>query len=243
MEVAVERMRLGAWVFVSLAIGAGASDASVVLQPSRNAGLQAVADRVHALAVQVGARAFVADQADGGLRMHEAVSTASGVLVGNGLVLTALSAVTLHGRDGELQPANEIEVVVDDVGTLPARLLAGDVGLDVAVVQLPDVARSLGAASFASEDPKPRDELLAVGVDGDSIRAAGVLLEQIVLDDAGARLQTDHALPPSFSGGPLFDERGHLVGIAVPGSRAGGTGVPASLLRPFLRRALAGIGN
>jgi S1-C subfamily serine protease len=240
MEIAAERMRLGAWVFVSIAMGAGASGASVVLPPSRIAGLQAVADRVHALAVQVRARAFVADQTDGELRVHEAVSMASGVLVGNGLVLTALSAVTLQGPDGGLQPANEVEVVVDDVGTLPARLLAGDAGLGVAVVQLPDLARGLAAASLAADDPKPGDELLAVGVDGDSIRAVGVLLEKIVLDDAGPRLETDRAPPPSFWGGPLFDERGHLVGIAVRETRAGGTGVPVSLLRPLLGRLLAG---
>ena len=232
-----------AWVFASAVLSAGAARAAVVVPLPQHPELQAVADRVHAFTVQVRARAFVADQTDGGLRVHDAVSSASGVLVGDGLVLTGLGTVTLRGRDGGLQPANEIEVLVTDVGPLPARLLAGDAALDVAVLKLPDEARSLPGASLAAEDPNVGDAMLATGVDGDSIRVVGVLLERLgVGDDAGPRLQTDRALPPPFWGGPLFDDRGHLVGITTHPASAGGPAVPASLLRSLLRRLRGGSG-
>jgi len=234
-----------AWLFASAVLSAGAARAAVVVPLPHRPEIQAVADRVHALTVQVRARAFIAEQTDGGLRVHDALSSASGVLLGDGLVLTGLSAVTLRGQDGALQPANEIEVVVDDVGPLPARLLAGDAGLDVGILQLPDVARSLPGASLAAEDPNVGDTMLALGVEGDSIRAVGVLLERVGHgDDAGPRLQIDHALRPPFLGGPLFDDRGRLVGIMPthPAS-AGGTAVPASLLRSLLLRFLSGNGT
>jgi S1-C subfamily serine protease len=234
-----------AWLFAAALLSVGAARAAVVVPLSPHPELQGVADRVHALTVQVRAHAFIAEHADGGLRVHDAVSSASGVLIGDGLVLTGLSAVTLQEQEGALRPANEIEVVVDDVGPLPARLLAGDTDLDVAILQLPDVARSLPGASLAAEDPKVGDTMLALGVDGDSIRAVGVLLERVNHgDDVSPRLQIDHALRPPFLGGPLFDDRGRLVGIIpMQPASAGGTAVPASLLRSLLLRFLGGNGT
>jgi S1-C subfamily serine protease len=235
---------LAAWVSASTVLSVGAVRAAVVVPLPHRPELQAVADRVHAFTVQVRARAFIAEHSDGGLRMHDAVSVVSGVLVGDGLVLTALSAVALRGRDGALQPVNEIEVTVDDVGPMPARLVAGDTGLDVAILELPGEARSLPGASLAAEDSNVGDAMLAIGVDGDSIKAVAVLLAHVsVGDDAGARLQIEHALPPPFSGGPIFDDHGHLVGVTTPHPPGGGgTAVPASLLRSMLRRFLGGSG-
>jgi S1-C subfamily serine protease len=223
---------------------AGTASASVVVPLPYHPDLQAVADQVHGLAVQIRARAFVAEQTDGGLRVHEATSSASGVLVGDRLVLTSLGAVALQGPNGAMQPASEIEVVVDDVGPLPAQFVSSDRGLDVAVLLLPEEARDLPAASLAADDPNAGDGLLAVGVEGDSIRAIGVLLEHVALgDDPGPRLHTDHPLPPALWGGPLFDDRGHLVGITTRADDAGSTGVSISLLRPLLRRVLGGSGT
>jgi hypothetical protein len=52
----------------------------------------------------------------------------------------------------------------------------------------------------------------------------------------------DRALPAPFSGGPLFDGRGHLAGITTQSAGAGGAAVPASLLRALLRKVLGGTG-
>src|SRR3989442_9836634 len=125
MDRLVRRAPPSAWVFTSIAIVACASRAAVVLPPSGNPGLQSVADRVHSLAVLVRARALIGERTDGGgLRVHEALSLASGVLIGNGLALTELGAVTLTAADGRREVASQIEVVVDDVGPLPAHVLA-----------------------------------------------------------------------------------------------------------------------
>jgi S1-C subfamily serine protease len=228
-----------AWVFASAVLSAGAVHASVVFPLPHRPELQAIADRVHGFTVQVRARAFLVDQPDGHLRGRELLSSASGVLVGNGLVLTGLGTVAMRGPQDGLQPASEIVVVVDDVGTLPARLLAVDANLGIAVLQLPEEASSLAGASLATEDPNVGDAMLAIGVDGDSIRVVGLVLEQVgVGDDARPRLQTDHALPPLFWGGPLFDDRGKMAGITIHPPGTTGTAVPASVLRPLLQRLL-----
>jgi len=228
-------------VFTSIAIVACASRAAVVLPPSGNPGLQSVADRVHALAVLVRARALIGERTDGGgLRVHEALSLASGVLIGNGLALTELGAVTLTAADGRREVASQIEVVVDDVGPLPAHVLAADAALDLAVLRLPDEARALPGALLAPDDPDIGDPLLAVGADGDSLDAVGVHLTRV---DSGAdgtrRLRTDRALPAPFWGGPLFDARGRLGGLNTPPAGAAGTAVPASLLRSAVAKVPA----
>ena len=217
-----------------------AAHASVIVPFPRHPDLQAVADQVHGFTVQVRAIAFVVERTDGPLRMREVDNLSSGVMVGEGLVLTTLSSVSLRSPDGRVQPADQLAVLVEDVGPMPARLLAGDTDLDVAVLQLPDQARSLPGATLAADDPSAGDGMVALGVDGNSIKAVGLQLERIATgDDAGPRLRTEHALPAPFWGGPLFDDRGQLAGIATRGTGTEGTGVPVSLLRALLRRSLA----
>ncbi|MFL5308988.1 MAG: hypothetical protein ACJ79H_00905, partial [Myxococcales bacterium] len=110
MGNAIGPARFGACVFASVAIAAGASAAAVVLPPPE-AGLQAVADRVHALAVLVRARALVPERTDdGALKVHQALSSASGVLIGDGLVLTELGAVALTAADGRKEVVSQIEI-------------------------------------------------------------------------------------------------------------------------------------
>ena len=88
------------------------------------------------------------------------------------------------------------------------------------------------------------DGMVALYVDGDSIKAVGLLLERIAPgDDARPRLQTDHALPAPFWGGPLFDDRGQLAGINTRSTGAEGSAVPVSLLRALLRRSVGGSGT
>src|SRR5207237_753066 len=72
--------RLGPWVFVSIAIVGGPSGAAVVLPDSPNPALKSVADRVHALAVLLRARA-VGDPGVGDARLRfGAVGDTLGVL-------------------------------------------------------------------------------------------------------------------------------------------------------------------
>jgi len=232
--------RIALATFVSATLCVSAANATVIVPLPHDPDLQAIADQVHGFTVQVRATAFVAEHTDGPLRVHEEVNLSSGVMVGEGLVLTTLSSVSVRGPDGRVQTADQLAVLVEDVGPLPARLLAGDTDLDVAVLQLPAQARSLPGATLAADDPSAGDGMVALCVDGDSIKAVGLRLERIATgDDAEPQLRTEHALPAPFWGGPLFDDRGQLAGIATRATGAEGTGVPASSLRTLLRRTLA----
>jgi S1-C subfamily serine protease len=240
MDCIVFPGRAAAAAFASIALSVCAAQASVIVPFPRHPDLQAVADQVHAFTVQVRATTFVAEHADGPLKMREEINLSSGVMVGDGFVLTTLSSVSLRGPNGRVQPADQLAVIVDDVGPLPARLLAGDTDLDVAVLQLPDQARSLPGATLAAEDPSAGDGMVALCVDGNSIKAVGLRLERIATgDDARPRLRTEHALPAPFWGGPLFDDRGQLAGIATRATGTEGSGVPVSSLRALLRRSVA----
>lgn len=240
MDRRIGPARLGASLFASIAVVAGASGASVVLPASPDAGWQSVADRVHTLAVLVRARALIGERKDGALRVHEALSLASGVLIGDGLALTELGTVVLTNADGRKEVASQIEIVVDEVGPLPAQVIFADASLDIAVLRLPDEARSLPGASLAAGDPNVGDSMLAIGVEGDSLDAIAVRLSSVdSAEDGPRRLLTDRPLPARFLGGPLFDARGHLAGLSTPAAGAKGTAVPASLLRPVVRKLLA----
>ena len=171
--------------------------------------LHAVADRAHAWTVFVTA-------SGGGVK-----SSASGVLIGGGLVLTDLHGLLTREPGGAVVPA-EITVVVDGVGPLPARLAGIDAALGIAVLRLPDQARGLPGAAIAAVDPDVADELLAMGTDGTSVNVLGVKVDHI---EGGVMLRTSAALPASFRGGPLFDARGNLAALELPEGAAAASSV------------------
>ncbi len=172
--------------------------------------LRAVAERAHNWTVFVSATA------------PEGRSTASGVLIGGGRVLTDLHGLLTRDADGAITPA-EITVVVGGLGPLPASLLGGDTLLGIAVLQLPDEARSIPGAAIAPADPDIADELLAMGTDGNSVDVMGVKVDHV----ADKRLHTSARLPAEFRGGPLFDTRGNLAALELPA----GAAAASSMLR------------
>jgi S1-C subfamily serine protease len=225
-------------------IAGSAARAAVVTPIPSLLDLQAVADRVHSFTLEVRARAFVSNgRAGEGFRAGEAVSIGSGVLLDGGLVVTALSSVALRRSDGQLEPAAEIEVTIDDVGTLPARLVAGDVASDVAILRLPDQARALSGATVAEDDPAVGETVIAIGVDGDVLRVLPTNVEHVEPNGTRNRLYTDPALPPPFTGGPLFDSAGHLAGVNTASSTDPALAAPASVLRALLLRMHAPSGT
>jgi len=230
-----------AWMAALSAFVAGAAHGAVVVPVSAPLDMQAVADRVHSLTVAVRARAFVSNGAPGQLHLTEAVTSASGVLIGDGLVLTSLSAVALRRGDGRLEPADGIDVLADEVGLVPARLVMGDPLLDLAVLELPEELRGLDGATFAPTDPVVGDPMLAMGAQGDSLYVVSVNLEQVEFAAGGsARLYIDRTVPASFWGGPLFDGEGRLAGLAAPAASDSGFAVPASVLRTLIDRLRGG---
>jgi hypothetical protein len=209
---------------------AGSASAAVVV-PGPD--LKTVADRVHALTVLVRARAFVMGRDAGGhLHVDEGLSATSGVLVGDALAVTDLSSVTLPGKDGKPEPVAVIEVVLPEVGTVPAQVAAVDADLGIAVLRLPDETRELPGAVLATADGGASEARIAIGADDTHLRAIPVV---VGAGASGSRLSLDRALPDFFRGGPLFDDQGHLAGVIVGSSGA----VPVSQLRPLLDKVAA----
>lgn len=206
--------------FAFAALIASAAHAAVVRPLVPHPELRGVADKVHALAVLVQARAPIELADKTGRVVHTATQSASsGVLMGGGLVLTDLRAVAMRIGD-RLQAAPTINVQIDGVGSFAARLIGADSSSGVAVLRLPDAPGSLPGAALAKGDPLAGDAVLALGIEGREVTAVGVVLEQQSSD----KLQTKQPLPEQFWGGPLFDAHGDLVGLALP---AAGTPPPA----------------
>lgn len=136
----------------------------------------------------------------------------SGVIIApDGYVLTNSHVV----RSGE-----RIEVRLQDGRTLAGQILGDDPHSDLALVQIPESglpAAALGDSSslrvgqlvIAIGNPLGFQASVTAGVIsalGRALRAeTGRLIENVI--------QTDAALNPGNSGGPLVDSRGHVIGI------------------------------
>jgi hypothetical protein len=207
----------------SLLIASGAARAAVTPDFREPSG-EAVADRMHTMAVQVVA-------GGDGARL----SVASGVMAGGGMVFTDLRAVAVKGADGALAPRRQI-IVLTAAGVFVARIAGTAPDLDVAVLELPQAARGIGGAPLADGSLAAGDRLLAIRAAkhgtalvfeaiGFSIEAAG-----------GDTLLPIPAPPTTFAGAPVFDARGELAGILVSPSAQDGLLVPAKSLLEVLTR-------
>lgn len=171
-----------------------------------------VAERASPSVVNIAVEKDVTIEGRQGRRVKTVPSGGSGVVIAqDGYILS--NSHVVHG-------ARTLEVTMADGRTLPARLIGDDPATDLAVIQT--TVSGLPAAQLGDSDSlRPGQLVIAIGNPlgfqatvtagvvsalGRSLRSStGRLIENVI--------QTDAALNPGNSGGPLVDSRGRVVGI------------------------------
>jgi S1-C subfamily serine protease len=127
-----------------------------------------------------------------------------------GLIVTAHHTV---------EPDREVTVTAADGRALSARVAARDPGLDIAVLRVDAGADALPAPDIGDDGALRVGHLvLALGA---GPRASAGIVSAVDLAGrgrAGDLLVVDLTLYPGFSGGPLVDVLGRVLGIATSGA-------------------------
>lgn len=152
---------------------------------------------------------------------------ASGIVYAPQLILTA---------DHVLEREEDLTVTTGDGRTLPAQFVGRDPATDLAVLKVPDLggapaARAsaparVGQLILAVGRPSSEGPMASIGIVsavGGPLRTEwGVTLERYI--------RTDATPYPGFSGGPLIDSQGAVVGVTTTGLINGVTlAVPAEI--------------
>lgn len=135
-----------------------------------------------------------------------------GFSAGTGCVIRA-DGVILTGSH-VIEGAKEIDVTTYDGKVYKASVLAKmGKNKDLALLKI-DSKKSLKTIAFGdSEDIKVGQKVLAIG---NPFGFSGTLTSGIVsrIDYAKGRIQTDAAINPGCSGGPLLNSQGEVIGIS-----------------------------
>lgn len=167
--------------------------------------------------------------------VHQGSGTCAGVHLGDGVVATAYHCVAAGGRPS---------VVARDGGRAIGRVRAVDHALDLAVIDVPDLADRSSLA--LGRVPEVGDPVWALGHPFGEDRPSGLLegllrwsaTDGIVAGVGPFALQVTAALNPGNSGGPIVDADGAVVGIAS--RRLGGEGLGFASRADALPDLLAG---
>jgi S1-C subfamily serine protease len=175
---------------------------------------------------------------------------------GTGMVLDAQGRILT--ADHVVAGASAITVSFQDGATRKATVLGGDTGTDVAVLKVDASGLTLHPLALGTlAGHRVGDPLAVIGDPFDVQRSlsTGVIsgLDRTIQAPNGFSiphaLQTDAAMNPGNSGGPVFDASGHVVGIAdqiATGSGGGdsstgvGFAVPIDVIKPELAPLEAG---
>jgi serine protease Do len=203
--------------------------------PQLNYDLGEMADRVRKSLVQVVARRN---------------GSGSGVVFdADGLLVTNAHVVS---RDKGHRPVKELRVVLPAGPVEPARLLAKDDGLDVAVLKIEQREGNLlelhPIELGDSRALRPGQWVMAMGhpwgVAGAAAAGIVIGIGPDLPEAPGAGrdwIAVDLALRPGHSGGPLVDHQGRLIGMSTMMAGLGvGMAVPVHVVREFVEALRAG---
>jgi S1-C subfamily serine protease len=151
---------------------------------------------------------------------------ASGIVYAPHHVLTA---------DHVVEREDDLTIVTDDGRTMPAQLIGRDPVSDLAVLRVADLAidpapqsdmpARVGQLTLAVGRPSPAGPMASLGIVsavGGPVRTPRGMLDRFI--------QTDATPYPGFSGGPLIDATGAVIGVLTTGLMGGvALGVPAEL--------------
>jgi len=205
-----------------------AAPAAVVLPQEPVDSFKALADRLHATAIDI--RAGAPAISDGIARL-QIVAGGTGTLLRGGFAVTSLHAVAAPDASGKMTPLPHVEVRVADRDAVQARVLAGAPQLDLALLELPSELGPVDAAELAPASPAEGDRLLAMGVDGDGVAVLGVSVDAV--DGDLIVLGTKRMLDSRFWGGPLYDGSGRLAGVVLMS-----LGVPKAISATVIQQML-----
>ena len=187
-------------------------------------------------------RAYVVPQSDpktGFKAQQPQGSRGSGFIIHpDGYILTAQHVV---------DKAKEIEVRLADLQRVPAKLIAADSQVDLALLKI-DTDRALPVLSLGDSEsirvgelavvfgyPFGRESSMSLGI----ISRAGRTYE----DSAGYDLiQTDAGAYAGGSGGPLLNPKGHVIGMITMASERGSMGfaTPINVIKRMVPRLMMG---
>ncbi|HSL95165.1 MAG TPA: serine protease [Thermoleophilia bacterium] len=197
---------------VVLALGlAGCFESPAVKEPELPTGRsRAVAEALLPSVVDV--RAWGGDIEEG------RVTIGTGVVVEEGGFIVTNDHVLTGNGDGL---AAEIEVVVDGGDRLDAVLVGRDPAMDLALLQVE--RGDLPVAKFYRRDARVGQAVLAIGAprtldDGFAAGRVTAVKDDVRVPDRSAisaLLETDAPLLPGYSGGPVADRKGRVLGISI----------------------------
>jgi len=167
--------------------------------------------------------------------------------LGSGFIVNAEKGIVVTNNH-VVADADEVNIILQDGTTIPAKVVGTDTKTDLAVMQIPTDKYTLKAVKFGDSDSmRVGDPVLAIGnpyglggtVTSGIISARARNINSGPYDDF---LQTDAAINRGNSGGPMFNMRGEVIGINTAifspsgGSVGIGFAIPSSLAKTVVEQ-------
>jgi S1-C subfamily serine protease len=162
-------------------------------------------------------------------------------------VWDAAAGLVVTTRHAVLGCEDTVQLTLPGGEERDAQVVGTDPGTDLALLKLADAGGLAGLEQADIGDLKVGELTLALGRPGQSVRASlrivGVLGGEVRTPHGGKLdryIETDRALPRGFSGGPLVDLDGRLIGIDTSGLlRGADVAVPVATVARVVAELLA----